>query len=301
MPDVIIRPGKAETVQTALSEIIDWGLKAFGIPPLWQSSRGEGVRVAVLDTGIAAEHPDLATGIEAFEDFTHSGLHDGQGHGTHVSGIIGARANHLGVVGVAPACRILMGKVLNDDGAGSNENIAEGIRWAISRKADIINMSLGGPAPSAVLEQAVMEALKAGVAIIAAAGNEGEIGLDTIGYPAKYPGVIVVGSVDRNLKRSKFSSIGQRLDVMAPGGQILSTYPPRAYAVLSGTSMATPFVSGVAALCLAKHRLHGGKTPCDTPAQLREHLLATAKDRGVPGQDPLYGAGLIQPGAVLES
>lgn len=299
MPDVILRPGKAEPVQTALSEIVDWGLKAFGIPALWKESRGDGVRVAVLDTGIAAEHPDLAAGVEAFEDFTRDGKRDAQGHGTHVSGIIGARANHLGVIGVAPSCRILMGKVLNDQGAGSNEAIAEGIRWAVSVKADVINMSLGGPTPSAVLERAVAEALAAGVAVVAAAGNEGEIGLDTIGYPAKYPGVIVVGSVDRNLKRSKFSSIGERLDVMAPGGQVLSTYPPRAYAVLSGTSMATPFVTGVAALCLAKHRKHGGKTPCDTPAQLREHLDATAQDRGAAGPDPRYGFGLIQPSAVL--
>lgn len=285
----------------ATAETIDWGLKLLGIPPLWKETQGEGIKVGVLDTGIALEHPDLQPAILESRDFTRSpsAAYDAQGHGTHVSGIIAARRNTHGIVGVAPEAKIIMAKVLNDDGAGTSPDIVAGIRWAVEAGADILSMSLGSPEPDEEIHQALLQAISKGVFAITAAGNEGPE-LDTVGYPAGFPEMVAVGSIDRRKKISRFSSRGRQVDVVAPGDQITSCYPPRGYAVLSGTSMATPFVSGVVALALAKHRKMGGKTPLRTQQDLIEHLCRTSADVGSAGFDPFYGCGIVNPEKLIK-
>nr|WP_264766199.1 S8 family serine peptidase [Marinobacter fonticola] len=140
-------PYTVHNIFVGLSEIQDWGLKLLNIPSLWRISEGEGVKVAILDTGVSLNHPDLTGSIPAgnYKDFTNSphGIADQQGHGTHCAGIVAARKNSRGVVGVAPKAELLIGKVLGDDGSGTGENIAAGVNWAVEQGADIISMSLG--------------------------------------------------------------------------------------------------------------------------------------------------------------
>src|SRR6185437_4984179 len=134
-------PFRVEATFTALSETIDWGLTAYQIPDHWKATRGKSVKVAVLDTGIDEAHPDLKDAFDDARDFTRSrfGPIDRHGHGTHTAGTIGARQNDIGVVGVAPDCRLLIGKVLGDDGSGSSATVAAGIDWACDSGADVIS------------------------------------------------------------------------------------------------------------------------------------------------------------------
>jgi len=293
-------PYKVEKLLLATSETIDWGVKLLGVPSLWRETRGQGIKVGVLDTGIALEHPDLKSAILEARDFTRSPsqAYDAQGHGTHVSGIIAARRNANGIVGVAPESKIIIAKVLNDEGSGTSTDIVAGIRWAVEAGADILSMSLGSPEPDEEIHQALLLAISKGVFVITAAGNEGPE-LDTVGYPAGFAEMVAVGSIDRQKKLSSFSSRGRQVDIVAPGDQITSCYPPRSYAVLSGTSMATPFVSGVVALMLAKHRKYGGKSPVQTQQDMIEHLCRSADDAGKTGFDPLYGCGIINPAKLM--
>lgn len=158
---------------------------------------------------------------------------------------VAALDNEIGVIGVAPQASLLIGKVLRDDGRGSFDWITNGINWAVDQGADIISMSLGGPSPYNKMKQAIDRAIAAGVIVVAAAGNDGSNRRDNVNYPGNYADVICVGSIDRSRQRSRFSSVGMNIDIMAPGGMVRSTWiPPRAYHTISGTSMATPFVSG---------------------------------------------------------
>ena len=303
MPSPVYRlpPFKVDKVMLATAETIDWGLKLLGIPLLWKETQGEGIKVGVLDTGIALEHPDLQPAILEARDFTRSpsAAYDAQGHGTHVSGIIAARRNAKGIVGVAPQSKIIAAKVLNDEGAGTSQDIVAGIHWAIAFGADILSMSLGSPEPDEEIHQALLLAISKGIFVITAAGNEGP-DLDTVGYPAGFPEMVAVGSIDRRKRLSQFSSRGRQVDVVAPGDEITSCYPPRSYATLSGTSMATPFISGVVALALAKHRKIGGKTPLRTQQDLIEHLCRTSAEAGLDGFDPLYGCGIVNPAKLIK-
>jgi subtilisin family serine protease len=293
-------PYKVEKLLLATAETTDWGVTLLGVPSLWRETKGEGIKVGVLDTGIALEHPDLKSAILEARDFTRSPsqAYDAQGHGTHVAGIIAARRNANGIVGVAPESKIIIAKVLNDEGSGTSADIVAGIRWAVETGADILSMSLGSPEPDEEIHQALLFAIAKGVFVITAAGNEGPE-LDTVGYPAGFPEMVAVGSIDRTKKLSSFSSRGRQVDIVAPGDQITSCYPPRSYAVLSGTSMATPFVSGVVALMLAKHRKLGGKSPVQTQQDMIEHLCRSADDAGKAGFDPLYGCGIINPAKLI--
>jgi subtilisin family serine protease len=291
-------PVSVEATCVALAETIDRGLAAYNNPEVWKQSQGEGVIVAVLDTGIDASHPDLAQALAAARDFTASsrGPADLHGHGTHVAGVIAARKNETGLIGLAPQCRLLAGKVLRDDGSGDERAIAAGIDWACQQGADILSLSFGSPRPGTRIEQALRRAVEAGKFVICAAGNDGRA--ESVNYPARWPFTIAVGAVDRQGRLARFSSQGPELDICAPGEEVLSAWPGGGYARLSGTSMATPFVSGVVALMLAKHR-RGGRTPLTTVEELREHLARTAADAGPTGHDPHYGFGLINPSGLL--
>jgi len=221
---------------------------------------------------------------------------------TLVAGIIGARDNAFGVVGIAPECSLYGAKVLNDDGTGNERFVIDAIEWAIEMKVDIINMSFGTrKQPTRALQDVIRKAYANNITLLGAAGNVGEQGkLDTIDWPAKYPEVISVGAISRDQLRAKFSSVGTRIDLLAPGEDILSTYLNNDYVTMSGTSFACPFAVGVAALCIARHRIFPGKTPCVTPTQVREHLLKSAIDVGAPGWDREGGFGIIHPISLLD-
>lgn len=275
-------------------ERINWAEEVLGIPSVWAKTQGEGVRVAVLDTGIDTDHPDLRAAITDTRDFTGDGIEDTNGHGTHCAGIIGARLNGVGFVGVAPKSRLIIGKVLDNRGSGSYDWIARGIDWAVTRRADVISMSLGGAGTANQLFVAIHKALTSGAFVICAAGNEGSLFQNSIGYPGRYGGVITVASHDQDGNPSEFSSRGGELDFMAPGSNIWSTYKDGGYAELSGTSMATPFVAGLAALIVAKHRrTRRNRTPLENNEDLREHLMRMATHPGY--HDTERGYGPLQP------
>lgn len=295
-----IPPFKVEEVFLGLAETQDWGIKLLNIPSLWRLTEGEGIKVAILDTGITLTHPDLEGAFPRFsyKDFTNSphGIGDQNGHGTHVAGIVAARKNNTGVVGVAPKADLLIGKVLGDNGAGTATGIAKGIDWAVEKGADIISMSLGSQVSVPLIHDAIKRAVKQGVFLITAAGNDA---LNYVDFPGAYEETIAVGSINESKRLSSFSSIGEEVTIVAPGENILSTYPPSTYATLSGTSMATPFVSGVVALMLAKHKKYGGKTPVNNQKDLEEHLAMTAIDLGKAGFDERFGYGLIDPRSFM--
>ncbi|MBN8627097.1 MAG: S8 family peptidase [Planctomycetes bacterium] len=297
-------PFRVAAAYTQLSETVDWGLALLRVPEQWRLTRGAGIRVAVLDTGIEASHPDLVGAIDQVRDFTATARSPGSavaadrvGHGTHTAGVIGARQNDRGVVGVAPECRLLIGKVLGDDGAGADDFVAAGIDWAVATGADVLSLSLGSPTPSNAIAAAVARAVAAGRFVVCAAGNDGRD--RSVNYPARLDDVVAVGAVDRRGQLADFSSRGPEVDVCAPGQEILSTYLNAGYARLSGTSMAAPFVAGLAALVLAKHKARGGDTPVTSPAELLEHLRRTATDAGPAGRDDGYGFGLVDPTRLL--
>jgi subtilisin family serine protease len=275
-------------------ERINWAEAILGIPEVWVQTMGEDVKIAVLDTGIDLNHPDLASAIIESADFTGDGVEDLNGHGTHCAGIIAARKNNIGFIGVAPKSELIIGKVLSNQGRGSYEWIVKGINWAVEKGAEIISMSLGGSASNNSQYKAINMALAKGKFIICAAGNEGSLYQNSIGYPGRYGGVITVASHDQNGNRSGFSSHGGEIDVMAPGSNIWSTYKNQGYAELSGTSMATPFVAGLAALILSKHKKTiSNNTPLENNEDLKNHLLWMATHPG--HHDNTTGYGALQP------
>ena len=262
-------------------------LEADKIVPLGDAS---GQKVAVVDTGVDGGHPDLAgvvlPGYDAFNP-GGDGRTDANGHGTHVAGIVAAlTGNGAGVEGLARGAKILPVKVLEDDGSGFSSDVAQGILWAIGNGATVVNLSLGAPTTSAVVDQAIREAVDKGVVVVAASGNEGAKGNPVI-WPAALPEVVSVGAIDDADARAAFSGHGDWLDLVAPGVQIASTMNG-AYMYSSGTSMAAPYVSASAALLRKRY-------PALSASQLGEHLRATAEDLGPAGKDDEYGVGLVDP------
>jgi subtilisin family serine protease len=238
-----------------------------------------------------------------FYDFTvddPSHTYIANGHfvsNTHVSGIISANNNAIGIVGVAPKSHLIAVKVLGDDGSGSMESIIDGIRAAMEMKVDVINMSLGSPSGDGRLHNVIREAHRRNIPIICAAGNAGTRRLD---FPAAYPETIAIGAIDKKNIRATFSQMGPNLDFLAPGVNILSTVPTNSYLVMSGTSMATPWVSGVVALMLAKHRKKASSTPIRDVNDIREHLKKSAIGIGQLGKDEA-GFGLIDTKKLFKS
>lgn len=229
-----------------------WGLPKIKASLAWDLSKGDGVLIAILDTGVDQDHPDLAGKIDANQrNFTTSStVDDVYGHGTHVAGIAAAVTNNAaGVAGTGYNAKVLNGKVLGDNGGGYYSWIAEGLTWAADSGARVANLSLGGSFGSAALESAVNYAWGRGTVVVAAAGNSGS---SAKFYPAAYTNAIAVAATDSKDKKASFSNFGSKwVDVAAPGVSILSTTNNGSYASWSGTSMATPFVSGTAALVWA--------------------------------------------------
>lgn len=273
-----------------LGQTVPWGIpRVQGTDAHNKGFTGNGVKVAILDTGIDNTHEDLNVqgGYSVFDDAANSDpFYDGDGHGTHVAGTVAALNNNLGVIGVAYDAELYAVKVLNNSGSGTWAGIAEGIEWAVENEMDIINMSLGGSQGSSILEEWCNIANEEGLLVVAAAGNSGNRGgnNDSVGYPAKYDSVIAVAATDENNNRASFSSTGPAVELSAPGVNVLSTLPGNNYASYNGTSMASPHVAGVAALVWAEQ-------PELTNTELRQLLQETAQHLGASHQ---YGYGLVQ-------
>lgn len=276
----------------------------------WAIEQGKNDFVlAIVDTGVDVKHPDLASkmlpGYNAFDDNTN--VTDGNGHGTHCAGIAAALTNNgVGVAGYAPNVKILPVQVLSAEGSGSYATVAAGIVWAADHGAKVISMSLGGPSNSPVVAEAVKYALSKDAMLIAAMGNSGRgaNGNTPIkSYPAAIPGVMSVGATDSKDALARFSQMGEWNSVTAPGVDILSTFPVsnttdmpsvNGYGSISGTSMATPAVAGLAALVRSKY-------PQLNAAQAEAHIEATSDDLGDPGYDQKFGAGRINVAKALST
>lgn len=275
------------------TQTLDWGIADFKVNDLWaEFGGGEGVKVCVLDTG-QPDHPDIIPALILAKDFTNSsrGVKDMNGHSTHCHGIIGARNNELATVGVAPKCELMSGKVLGDNGSGSSTGIVAGLRWAVANGADVISMSLGSPSPDPSILGAINQ-LPPNVVLCCAAGNSGP-GPNTTEYPGTWDRCICVGSIKQARAVSQFSSRGEAVDIAAPGEKITSLWTSSQVAVLSGTSMATPYIAGVAALVIGYCRATGRPVPPHGVMQTMIEQSADAMSSEPP--DPAYGFGIINP------
>ena len=295
-----------------------WHLEQIGMPRAWPKSTGKGVIVAVIDTGVAygdrgkfKQVPDLA-GTEFVPGYNFVSdskfAHDDHGHGTHVAGTIAQSTNNgVGVAGVAYGARIMPLKVLSARGFGNVADIAEAIRFAADNGAKVINMSLGGSAPSKIMASAVSYAHKKGVIVVCAAGNDGR---GRVGFPAAFPDAVAVAATQFDRSATFYSNWGKEIDLAAPGGNtrvdqngdgmpdgvLQNTIVPgrpelNDYLLFMGTSMASPHVAGVAALVIA-----GGVTD---PDAVEKVLKDTARHPDEKEWDPHYGAGIIDAGAAL--
>jgi major intracellular serine protease len=261
--DVRVIPFTVETIEQK-ADTIPEGVNIIEAPSVWaEGYNGEDIVVAVLDTGVQKDHPDLKDSIIGGKNFTDDGenddFHDFNGHGTHVAGTIAAtNKNAQGVVGVAPGVKLLICKVLDSNGTGYFSWITEAIRYATSwtgangEKVRVISMSLGGPEEVPELEKAINEAIEKDIAVVVAAGNEGDNFEDSFeySYPGGYNSVIEVAASTLDNKLAPFSNNNEEVDVIAPGVDVLSTWPGNKYARISGTSMSTPHVAGALALLI---------------------------------------------------
>jgi len=270
-----------------------WGLDDMKVDAVHHCSTGEDVTVAVIDSGVQADHPDLIGRVVPGPSFLGGGTEtpggggaDPNGHGTHVAGTIAAIAgNGIGVAGVAPDTTIHAIRVLDPDGTGWSTDVATGINRAVDAGVDVINLSLGSTTRSGGIRAAVNHAWNSGVVVIAAAGNTPKC-WDPC-WPGAEPNSIAVAAHSSTRQTASFSVNGSWLDVSAPGVGIISTYPTgTGYASSQGTSMASPHVAGLAALMLATD-------PALSPAQLRGALRRGAIDIGAPGFDHQSGQGAI--------
>jgi len=259
-----------------------WGINRVKAPAAWATTKGKGVKLVVIDTGIDMTHPELSGilkgGWNAIS--TAATFNDDNGHGTHCAGTIAAKDDDKGVVGVAPEIDLYGVKVLDANGSGTFDDVIAGMLWAVENKMEIASMSLGAGQGNQALADAVEAMKKGGVILIAAAGNSGR----AVGYPAAYPGAIAIAASDSSDRLASFSSRGPTVAAIAPGVNVKSTYMGGGYDSLSGTSMATPHVAGLAALYVATHK---GATPDQARAAL---AAASTKLPGVP--DIGQGAGL---------
>lgn len=290
------------------SEQTPWGIEMiYNDEAVKTANGGLGINVVVLDTGVNSVHPDLKNRVKECKDFTNfrtpivdNQCDDKNGHGTHVAGIIAADggSDHKGIYGVAPEANVWAYKVCDANGSCYADDIANGLREAAKNGAHVINMSFGTDDDIPLITDAVNFAVSQNVLLIAAAGNDGP-GIDSIDYPGAYGSVVAVGAINASKQITSWSSRGNNLSTVlgkmedrdiefaAPGENIESTWKNGGYSILSGTSMATPFVAGLAAKFWQSNT--------ENPAQAtREFLQKLAKDIATPGEDNDSGLGLPQ-------
>ncbi|MBO8128899.1 MAG: S8 family peptidase [Peptococcaceae bacterium] len=240
-------------------QLIPWGIDRIGANRVWRVTRGRSVRIAILDTGINLDHPELAPNIKGgYNVLTPSAApEDDHGHGSHIAGIIAAADNGWGIIGGSPEASIYAVKILNRFGKGTIVDVISGLQWCLDNKIYLVNLSLGTNQPSKALHQAVKAATRMGMIIVTGAGNDGSS--QSVDYPGAYPETITVGAVDYNNKLAYFSSKEAEVNFIAPGVDILSTSSVGQYARFSGTSMAAAHVTAAFALLLGtygkSHRL----------------------------------------------
>lgn len=277
-----------------------WNLRSINVEPAWDETKGSGVVVAVIDTGVT-QVPDLKkTKLVKGYDFVNDKIDasDDQGHGTHVAGTIAQSTNNAyGVAGIAYEASIMPLKVLSASGGGQVADIAEAIKFAADNGANVINMSLGGGGASHIMEEAINYAYNKNVVIVAAAGNANQ---NASAYPARYPRVISVAAIDASGNKAPYSNFGAGVDISAPGGSeagkiLQETIDPSngqyVFAAFQGTSMAAPHVAGVAALIKA--------SGIEEPAEVLQILKQSVRKIG---EDPLnhFGAGHLDAGAAVK-
>jgi thermitase len=289
-PDVAVSGDATVSDPAYLDATQGYGQHLLDVSSAWNVTKGVSATIiAIVDSGINLSHPEFTGRIVPGYDFINNDddPSDDHGHGTHVAGIAAAGINGIGTVGVCPECKLMPVKVLNQRNGGTWGTVSKGILFAVDNGADVINLSLGASITSTTLISSVQYALDKGVVIVAAAGNMASNGPF---YPAAVPGVIGVSGTDSQDQYWQVSNYGDYIDVSAPAVNIYSSYYDLAntsgYAYMSGTSMASPFVSGLVGLVLSRR-------PDMKVDEVTTLLEATAKDLGDPGRDQLYGFGRV--------
>ncbi|MDP2183137.1 MAG: S8 family peptidase [Actinomycetota bacterium] len=289
--DALVYAVKKPTPAPA-AEIVPANMYQIEADQVWDENTGDGVKVAIVDTGIDVKHSDLTVAGGVSEVVYTGSYADDNGHGTHVAGIVAALDNTIGVVGVGSDIDLYAVKVLNRKGSGYTSDIIAGLEWCNNNDIDVVNMSLGSSVYVQSFQDACTTLYESGTVIVAAAGNTGTL---QSFYPAAYAGVVGVGAVDSVNAIASFSTYGPHVDLVAPGVNIYSTYKGDRYATMSGTSMAAPHVAGVAALVIK------ADTDGWDPDEIVSHLQSSALDLGSADKDVLYGYGLVQAAdAVLQ-
>ena len=285
----------------SLAHPIPWsppGVSLLAARRMWTSTRGAEAVVAILDTGIDYNHPDLKPNILDGASFIdeESDYMDRNGHGTHVAGTIAANGK---ILGVAPSARMLVVKVLDDHGSGTYQGITAGLKYVREwkgpqgQRVNVVNMSLGGPEPDKEMYGEIIRTINSGILVVCAAGNEGDGSQETkeIAFPAYYDQTIAVGAVNLQTRVANFSNTNDRIDLVAPGVETYSTYPGGKYVKLSGTSMAAPHISGAAALIYSRYKKRFGAFPSAGMVGLLLQYMSI--DLGQTGFDELYGHGIF--------
>lgn len=268
---------------------VPWGIERVHAPQAWPVTRGAGVTVCVVDTGIDARHPDLrvAAGYNAVDPSRP--FIDDHGHGTHVSGTLAGLGVGGGVTGVAPDVTLIGAKALDSTGHGSYATMIAGMQWCVEKGAKVVNMSMGNYEGTRALADAVVALTQTGALLVAAAGNNYG---HSVAFPAAYPQAIAVTASDDQDHWAGFSSRGPEVDLIAPGVDVLSTYNDGGYKAMSGTSMASPHVAGMAALAAARGAIgpEGIRSALYGAAVPLRHVVSDAQGRGMPDAARLVGA-----------
>lgn len=299
-----IPPYTAEPIDfMSLSQSVDWGLKKLKIPEIWKETQGEGITIAIIDTGYPGTkgkpHPDLANnalmlpsrsfvaGEEVFDKVA--------GHGTACAGIIAAENNEIGYVGYAPKAKVISIKALSDTGSGSLSSIENALEYAVSIKPDIVSMSLGAAIGSTRMHRLIKKLDDMGIPVVVAAGNGGA--RQGVLYPAKYEEVFAIGAYDSNGKVATFSAVGPEVDFCFPGVNVTTTFLNGGYAKLNGTSFACPACAGVLALIMSKHKKavrEGKEEEYKSTMDLYNILKEMAVNPNTSGKhDMYYGWGIV--------